>query len=323
MFRTELIPKPSPEKISLADDLMSIGSCFAVNIGQKLRENKFRIDVNPFGTLFNPHSIFKLLKLSMDSGSISDEWIVNHQGVYHHYDFHGDFSALSQAELLERAERLIHETHAKVQSLSFLIVTFGTAIVYEWKENGQIVANCHKIPAFKFNRRQMDVVEIYREFHGFYEQLKRLNPKVRIILTVSPVRHMKESFEQNNLSKSILRVACDQISRSFPGISYFPAFEIMMDDLRDYRFYAEDMLHPNAVATDYIWQKFAETYFDAETALFIRAWGEVQKALQHRPFHPSSMEHQQFILKTIERVKEFSIVVNVENELRQLTAQLI
>jgi len=323
MFRTELIPKASPEKIRLTNGLMSIGSCFAVNIGQKLRENKFSIDVNPFGTLFNPHSIFKLLKLSLDSGCISEEGIVEHQGVYHHFDFHGDFSALNQAELVERANRLISETQLALQKLSFIIITFGTAIIYERKANGQIVANCHKVPASNFNRRIMGVEEIYREFKEFIEKLRQVNPDIRIILTVSPVRHMKESFEQNNLSKSILRVACDQITRSFTDINYFPAFEIMMDDLRDYRFYAEDMLHPNAVATNYIWRKFMDTYFDGETMLFIRRWGEVLKALQHRPFHPSSREHQQFILKTIERVKEFSTVVNVENELQQLTAQLL
>ncbi len=322
MFRTELVPKPSQEKIGLKDHLMSIGSCFAVNIGQKLSENKFNIDTNPFGTLFNPHSIFKLLKLSLDSGTISDYGIINHQGVCNHYDFHSDFSALSQAELVSKANRLIAETNHGLQKLSYLIITFGTAIVYESKASGEIVANCHKVPASNFIRRTMDVEEIYQEFCEFIEILRRINPEVLIILTVSPVRHMKESFEQNNLSKSILRVACDHITKSFINTSYFPAFEIMMDDLRDYRFYTDDMLHPNAMAIDYIWQKFIDTYMDEETRHFIRQWGGVLKSLRHRPFHPSTDEHQRFILKTIERVKEFSTVVNVENELQQLTAQL-
>jgi len=323
MFRTELNPKPSPEKIGLKDHLMAIGSCFAVNIGLKLSESKFNIDTNPFGTLFNPHSIFKLLKLSMDSESISEQGIIQHQGIYHHFDFHGDFSALSQAELVNRANQLIADTHRQLQKLTVLIITFGTAIVYEQKLSGEIVANCHKLPASNFNRRIADVDEIVSEFGDFIAKLRTTNSDIKIILTVSPVRHLKESFEQNNLSKSILRVACDQITRTFTGITYFPAFEIMMDDLRDYRFYADDMLHPNAMATDYIWQKFMDTYFDGETVHFIRQWSEVQKALQHRPFHPTSAEHQQFILKTIERVKEFSTAVNVDNELRQLAAQLI
>jgi hypothetical protein len=259
----------------------------------------------------------------MDSVSISEDGFINNQGVCHHYDFHGDFSALTRTELMDKANQLLVQTHHKLQKLSFLIITFGTAIVYERNADGQIVANCHKVPASNFNRRIMEVEEICREFHGFIEKLRLINPMVRIILTVSPVRHMKESFEQNNLSKSILRVACNHIAKSFHSISYFPAFEIMMDDLRDYRFYADDMLHPNTVATDYIWQKFTDTYFDEDTKLFVREWGEVLKALRHRPFQPSSNEHQRFILKTIERVKEFSTLVNVENELHQLTAQLI
>ncbi len=323
MYRTELIPKISSTSIKLGDPLMAIGSCFAVHIGNKLLDHKFTASVNPFGTLFSPHSIFKLLNLSIDSGTLTEDGTVENQGIFYHFDLHSDFSDMSRSQLLADANSRITLVNQQLHGLSDLIITFGTAIVYEHKYQNRIVANCHKVPANQFVRRIQDTAEIVSEFKECYDRLKRVNPSMRCILTVSPVRHLKESFEQNSLSKSILRIACEQIATTFENVEYFPAYEIMMDDLRDYRFYAEDMLHPNPLAIEYIWQKFMYTYFDGNNTDFVKKWAELRKALNHRPFHPESTQHQQFIRKTIARLSEFSDVVNIDAELQHLKAQII
>ena len=322
MFRTKVIPNVSPNKINLKDQILSLGSCFAQNIGQKLQEYKFEVNVNPFGTLFNPMSIFKLINQAVLHEIIGSLGIVQSQGVYHHYDLHSDLSNLDKEELLINANEQLHQVGNQLPHIAIIIYTFGTAIVYELKETGEIVANCHKVPANKFDRRFLDIDEIVHAFKVNFDLVKSMNKHIRFILTVSPVRHQKESFEHNNVSKSILRVVCEKIVNQYPDVEYFPAYEIMMDELRDYRFYAEDMLHPNTIATDYIWQKFQEVYFDMQLQQFVHKWGKVRKALAHRPFNRGSDQHRMFIQKTIELVNEFKNQIDIKPELKLLKAQL-
>jgi hypothetical protein len=249
--------------------------------------------------------------------------IVENQGVFHHYDLHSDHSNTSKQELLLHANKRMKKLGEQLSDTSILIYTLGTAIVYELLETGEIVANCHKVPAREFNRRFLGIEEIVHAFKINYNLVKSINKNARFILTVSPVRHQKESFEQNNVSKSILRIACERIRTEFEHIDYFPAFEIMMDELRDYRFYAEDMLHPNQVAADHIWHKFMDVYFDEETRTFISGWEKIRKSMAHRPFNPKSKEHQIFIKKTIEQLNEFSNMIDISKELQVLKSQLI
>lgn len=323
MFRTKVIPKISPFNIDLKDSILSLGSCFAENVGQKLADYKFAISINPFGTLFNPMSIFKLVGKAALNEGIGSMGIVESQGVFHHYDLHSHLSKLHKEELLENSNKRLQQLGVHLPEISIFIYTFGTSIVYELKETGEIVANCHKIPSSKFNRRLLEIDEIVHGFKVNYDQLKSINKNARFILTVSPVRHQKESFEQNNVSKSILRIACEKIALIHDEVEYFPAFEIMMDELRDYRFYTKDMLHPNSVATEFIWQKFQDVYFDDQQKQFILKWDKVRKAIAHKPFNRDSEQHQLFIQKTISLLNEFKSKIDINPELELLKSQLI
>lgn len=323
MFRTRVIPSASEHKINLNDMILALGSCFAQNIGQKLKDYKFKANINPFGTLFNPLSIFKLINQAAQGGIIDSKGIVEQQGIFHHYDLHSDFSKLNEDEVLSNANHVLQRMGKVLPENTYVIYTFGTAIAYELKETGEIVANCHKVPAAHFNRRMLSVDEIVNAFAANYELIKGKNKKTRFILTVSPVRHQKESFEQNNVSKSTLRLACEQIVQHHEDIEYFPAFEIMMDELRDYRFYAEDMLHPNSVATDFIWKKFQDVYFDEEHKDFLRKWDKIRKAMAHRPVNKGSEQHQLFLEKTIRQLEEFKDKIDISVEYKLLKDQLL
>ena len=323
MFRTRVVPAISVNKINLGDRILSLGSCFAQNIGQRLRDYKFDININPFGILFNPFSIFKLVDQAALKEIIKTQGIVENQGIYHHYDFHSDLSRLDRKELVSNANRILNSIGNQLPATSIIIYTFGTSIVYELKDTGEIVANCHKVPSHKFNRRILDIDEIVHAFKVNYDLIKSINRNIRFILTVSPVRHQKESFEQNNVSKSVLRIACERIIQEYANVDYFPAFEIMMDELRDYRFYETDMLHPNEMATNYVWQKFQDVYFDDQQKQFVLKWEKVIKALAHKPFNRSSGQHQLFIKKTIQLLDEFKNQVNVSSEMKLLEEQLI
>lgn len=323
MFRTKVIPKISPNKIELKDSILAFGSCFVQNIGQKLKDNKFNIDINPFGTLFNPLSVFNLVNLAAQNKNIDQNRIAKIQGIFHHYDLHSDLSKLNKEELLDSANLQLRYIESQLPGTSVIMYTFGTSIVYELNETRDIVANCHKVPSKMFNRRFLDIEEIVHGFRMNYDLVKGLNRNIRFILTVSPVRHQKESFEQNNLSKSILRVACDKIVQQHQNVEYFPAFEIMMDELRDYRFYKKDMLHPNSLAVDYIWQKFQDTYFSDKQKQFVLKWNKVQKAIAHKPFNVGSEQHQLFIHKTISILNKFKNDIDINPELKRLKSQLL
>ncbi|NJN25416.1 MAG: GSCFA domain-containing protein [Cyclobacteriaceae bacterium] len=322
MFRTRVNPKISTLNLLHDQSVLAMGSCFAQHIGKKLSDYKFNVEVNPFGTLFNPMSIFKLVQMASDRTPLNLGHLVHQEGVFHHYDLHSGLSALDEGQLLAEGNLKLSILGSQLPHTTVFIYTFGTAIVYELNDTGEIVANCHKTPQAYFTRRMLEPEEIIRSFHEHYALLKSINSKARFILTVSPVRHQKESFEQNNVSKSILRIACEKLVSQHEDVAYFPAFEIMMDELRDYRFYAEDMLHPSQVAVDYIWQQFMVVYFNQQLKDFITRWDKIIKALDHRPFFAASPGHQLFIQKTIGRLEEFKHEVDISAELKLLKSQL-
>ena len=322
MFRTPVLPKISARKILLNDPLFLIGSCFSENIGQKLSESKFDSLSNPYGVIYNPASIFSLMEEALLEKPVNEDLILKNQGIFRHYNFHSDISALDKEDLLSQIGEANKYSKIYLLQSKWILITLGTSIVYFHKKLNKIVSNCHKIPAKEFEKKRLHPDEILKSFDTFYKTLGSLNKDFSIILTVSPVRHVRDSFETNSISKSILRYACGALSESYDNVQYFPSFEIMMDDLRDYRFYEKDMLHPNASAIEYIWELFQQSYFSDDTRLFIKEWGKIRNALLHKPFYPDSREHQKFLRSTIQKLETFRDKVDISDELKLLEKQL-
>ena len=322
-FRTEIGVVPAAAPFHLKSSTLTQGSCFADAIGNRLAAHKMPALVNPFGVIYNPESIHKVLKYSIFNEPLPDHTYLRHGEVYLNYNFHSVFSALSRDELASRLVNTIGTAHYYLKDAGWLLLTYGTTWVYQRKETGEIVANCHKLPAAMFTKSLMSLEAVVSSFREFFHQLKEFNPGIKVILTVSPVRHIKDTLELNSVSKSVLRVACHQLSQQFDDVEYFPAYEMMVDDLRDYRFYRADMLHPTEEAEDYIWEKFMERYFSADLKDFVKKWKVVMSALGHAPFHPQTASHQQFLKETLQRLQALETLVNVEREISVIKQQLI
>jgi len=322
-FRTEIEVSPSRFRINNDSKLITVGSCFSEVLGNQLSENKIQCLCNPYGTVFNPVSIFKLVSHSLQNQPVFKHLFLENKGVWHHYDFHSKFWAESR----ENLEAELNATHKTVNQFlrkaNYLVITLGTAIVHQLKENSQIISNCHKMPSNHFNKEMLTVKDISLRFKAMYEQLKMHNSKIKIILTVSPVRHTRETLQLNSVSKSILRSACYSLEQDFVDVEYFPSYEIMMDDLRDYRFYKADMIHPNDVAEQYIFEKFSDVYFTEEMKQFIAEWGKIKTSLNHRPMQSGTESHQKFLNDLLTKLNQFNTKADVRNEIRMIESQLI
>jgi hypothetical protein len=322
MFRTELNIDPFSEKISHHSKILTIGSCFSQVIGEKLSKNKFETLVNPFGTIFNPVSILRLLKAAMTNDlSITDSSVENKEAWFN-YHFHSELYGTTREELNSKLKEKLIKVQEHLLLSDTILITLGTAFVYKLKSSNEIVANCHKVPSDNFNKELLSVEEIVASFTKFIKLLKSEKLKPRIILTVSPVRHIKDTLSLNSLSKALLRAACHQLSESFPEVLYFPSYEIMMDDLRDYRFYKEDMIHPTEVAEEYIWNKFSDTYFEKSTKDIIKNWSVLSKALQHRPFREDSAEHKKFLKETLTKLELLNTKIDLQKEIDSLRSKI-
>ena len=315
MFNLSLDLPSSEKSISLQDHVYLVGSCFSDEIGVKLGTNKFNTLQNPFGTIYNPISIFKTL-----TGDLDPLNIIESQGVFYHWDCHGKLSALSKSVLTESVKSIMETSSQYLDNATHLVITLGTSHVYEYKKNGQVVANCHKVNGSDFSKRLLTADEIQLAFSDLYE---RLNPNLNIIFTVSPVRHIRDGLVENNLSKAILLQAVHEIVDGHKNIEYFPAYEIMIDELRDYRYYGEDMVHPSDQAVDYIWKKFTNVYFDADTKQFVNDWSKITQALNHKPFQAKSKQHQDFLSNIVDKVKALEGKVDVSKELATIQNQLL
>ena len=293
-FRTEIIIPPSDFKISHQDKMMMIGSCFVESISEKLKNSAFRADVNPFGIMYNPISVLMTLKDILKRKEYTSDDLFFHQEQYHSFSHHSRFSGTNKEAVINNINDRIKTANDFISNADYLFVTFGTSSVYYQTENKQVVANCHKLPAMSFVRKRIPVEEIVEQWHDFIIQLREINPKIKLIFTISPIRHWKDGAHENQISKSVLFLAVDKLMQN-SEVYYFPSYELIMDDLRDYRFYAEDMLHPNSSAIDYIWEKFVDTYFASETKQLIKEWESIRQALNHRPFNPDSQEYKRFI----------------------------
>lgn len=283
-FRTTIKTRDEEPFMRHSDSMLLMGSCFSDNIGAKLKDAMVNVLVNPFGTIFNPLSIAGAIDKIIDNTTIAGSELFLAGGVWNCYHFHSRFSMANKDVALQRMNSSIAEAHEHLKRCNTLILTLGTAVVYRRRDTGEVVTNCHKVPQQEFTRRLAGVDEISEALTKVVKRLHEFNPSLRIIFTVSPIRHIADGLEMNSLSKAVLRVAVNNVTREFREFTgYFPAFEIMIDDLRDYRFYSADMVHPSEVAIEYIWQTFQATYFDDRSTQAIARCERVSKRLKHRP----------------------------------------
>jgi len=323
MFRTELTIAPQERQLARTARVLTVGSCFADSLGTRLRLNKVNALVNPFGTVFQPLALAQLLRAAAGEEQDWQQHVVEARGRWQSYDFHSTIGAESPVELLQLIRETVSRVGEFLRTADTVVLTLGTAWAYRLRETGELVSNLHKLPASLFEKELLTADEIVNGLAEVHALLRRANPNIRIVLTVSPVRHIKDTLPLNAVSKSVLRVACHYLSELLPGVSYFPAYELLVDELRDYRFYASDMLHPSEVAEDYIWEKFARAYFDADFGRFRKEWAAVRQSLGHRPLHLGAPEHRTFLDQTAKRLEQLaSQGIEVRQELRDVQRQL-
>ncbi|RXQ93062.1 GSCFA domain protein [Ancylomarina salipaludis] len=326
LFRTKIeIPK-SQFDFSYKHKALMMGSCFVENIGAKLKSVKYQVDVNPFGVIYNPVSVCSSLKLLMEEHQFVEDDLNFHNNLWFSFYHHSKFSSTDLDSCLLNINEGIRKSSQNLKDADFLFITFGTAWVYELLSSGKIVSNCHKLPAKDFNRYRLNVDEIVSIYKDLLVELLVFNPKIRIVFTVSPIRHWKDGANGNQLSKATLLLAVEQLTELFEQVSYFPSYEIVMDELRDYRFYSEDMLHISESAIKYIWQRFSDTYFSEESKQIQKQVGKFILAANHRPFNVGSDSHQAFIKSSLTKIHEFLRVhpfVKMSDEIDNLERNLL
>ncbi len=294
-FQTSIPIQKSDFLIDYSSKLVSFGSCFAENMGDKFDYFKFSTLTNPFGIIFNPNSLEKIILRSIHKKYFTENDIFYYNEAWHCYEVHSELSNPDKEEFLTSLNQLIDTTNVHTEKLTHCLIALGTSWVYKHIESDEIVANCHKVPQKYFVKKLLSVSEIEASINNIISEIQSINPNAKFIFTVSPVRHIKDGFVENSVSKAHLITAIYNIlSVSTFAAAYFPSYEIMMDELRDYRFYAEDMLHPNQTAIDYIWMKFSENYINETEFETMQHVSEIQKSLNHRPFNPNSESYLKF-----------------------------
>ena len=307
-FRTPIDTSNAKCKsIHYQDRLFLIGSCFTQHIGQWLEKHFFQTTINPFGIQYNPLSIAQALHHLIDNKVYQHSEVLQTNQGFRHYDFHSDYAASQQNESIHCFNKQIQIGREALLNSTTLLVTFGTAWVYTHCETQQIVSNCHKQPEKLFSRSRASVQTILDTWVPLISNLLEINPELHIIFSVSPIRHIKDTLHGNQLSKSTLLLAIDALQTHFPEhIDYFPAYEILLDDLRDYRFYADDMLHPSAQAIQYIQAFFAQQYFDSETSNLFQKCHKISQALHHKPTDPNAPAYKLFLTQNIQKLEQLN-----------------
>ncbi|MDX2189613.1 MAG: GSCFA domain-containing protein [Bacteroidota bacterium] len=319
-FRTEIIPKKiSDFQFDVNSKIYLIGSCFSENIGNLLTVNKFESLSNPFGTIYNPYSIADLIN---PAKNIDENLISSNEEIWFSFQMHSKIHETTKQEFLGLAKQIKDSSNKFIQRADYLIITLGSEWVYQLKSNQQIVANCHKMPSDLFEKKLLTVDESVLYLKEGISQIRIKNPDLKVIVTISPVRHIKDTIELNSVSKSISRIVCHELQNNLENCNYFPAYEILMDDLRDYRFYTSDLIHPNEQAVDYIWQFFRATYFSDKANEFVGKWTEAYASLQHRPFNPNSKSHQLFLKQLLTKLESLSELKDLRNEIAQVQSQI-
>lgn len=318
-FRTIVDIGKYESNFDVGSRALLLGSCFTDNIGSKFTENRLNALVNPFGDIYNPVSIARLLNRVIEQHYCDQEELVEQNGLWHHFDFHGRFSGTNKNEVCANINRTVQECGQFLKSADFLLLTFGTSFVYERTDTSEIVTNCHKFPSDFFIRYRLEPEEIITLYKELIVSLRVFNPGLKIIFTVSPVRHWKDGAHQNQVSKAALFLAVDKLCEVFEKVWYFPAYEILMDDLRDYRFYDERMFNPSAVAVEYIWNRFVNVLFTPRAQKFLQKIEKVKKARNHRFLHPNAESQRRFAHKMLRLVDDIEqefpeIVLSADRE---------
>jgi hypothetical protein len=328
-FRLELSVKPFEKRINIQHPIALVGSCFTDHIGSRLRSLKFNVLENPNGIVFNPISIERAVDAYINERRYSESDLFYHNELWTSWDFHGQFSHPGKQQSLDGINASVAQAHRFLLKADWIIFTLGSAFVYELKESsggsrtGEVVANCHKVPANQFVHRLASLQEVSDSLGRTIEMLRQFNPNINIIFTISPVRHYREGLVENNRSKGTLHLAVHQAMQQFESVFYFPAYELIIDDLRDYRFYAEDLVHPNYAATQYVWEKFAEACIDEESKELMKELEQIRIARQHRPHHPGSSMHQKFLQTMLQKTQAVAARyhwMNLQEEISHFSA---
>ncbi len=323
-FHFEFDIKRSPYPLKHGDNLLLIGSCFTENIGEKLRKHKFNTLENPNGILFNPVSVADAIKTYITCDAVTAVDIFEHNETWHSWKHHSRFSGITSDECISKINASTASAHTYLKNADHLMITLGSAWVYTLTGKaangveGSVAANNHKAPADWFAKRLLTSVETESLLADVLDGLFRFNPNLKVIFTISPVRHLREGVVENNRSKAVLIQAVHALVEKFEQLYYFPAYELVIDDLRDYRFYAEDLVHPNYQATQYVWEKFTEACMTEDTRSLMKEIAEVNLAYQHKPFNPLTKQHQQFLNLYLSKTKvlqEKYHFLNLEGEI--------
>ena len=295
-LQTKIPLKPNPfNQIDYNSKVLLLGSCFSENIGEKFEYFKFQQKQNPFGILFHPLAIETLITNVINEKQYTSDDIFFHNEQWHCYDTHSRLSNASKEQLLQDLNDNITNAHQFLNEASHVVITLGTAWAYRFIETDTFVANCHKIPQKKFLKELLSVEKIMESLEAIMSLVRSINPKVTFIFTASPVRHIKDGFVENMQSKAHLITAIHHVVEPRSHNYYFPSYELVMDELRDYRFYNDDMLHPNSTAINYIWERFVAVWISEDTQTTTQSVEEIQKGIAHRPFNPKSEAHQAFL----------------------------
>ena len=300
-FTTKIEIPNNSSSINYHSRIVSLGSCFAENMGHQLAYHKFQSHTNPFGIIFNPVSIANIISRGVQKEYFTEETIFFHNEIWQCYEVHSQLSNANKTAFLDALNQLVDTTFEQLKNATHVIITLGTAWAYRHIATNTVVANCHKVPQQQFAKELLPVAIIKENIENSIRLIQSINSNATFIFTISPVRHIKDGFVENQVSKAHLITAVYQVVTASKignpqAVNYFPSYEIMMDELRDYRFYAEDMLHPSPTAIAYIWEQLVETHFDQETTETMALVQSIQKGLSHRPLNPSSESHQKFIV---------------------------
>ncbi len=295
LFRTPVDVVPAPFRADYAHPFFLMGSCFSEYTASRLQSMKFRVCCNPFGVVFNPASIARSLLRLCSGKPFCEADLDSNDGLFFSYDVHGSFSDPDREHALEGMNRALSGGHQALKEAKYLMITLGTAWVYVHQQRNEVVANCHKMPPQTFFRHRLDPAGVVALLSDALAAVWKMNPALRVVFSVSPVRHLKDGCQGNQVSKAALLLAVEQLCAENPLVSYFPAYEIMMDELRDYRFYDEDMVHPSATAVRFIWNRFVEQYISSQAQEIMKEVDQIVRAMEHRPLHPQSASFRTFM----------------------------
>jgi hypothetical protein len=304
-FRTEIKNINIPFSISHEDKLVMLGSCFTENIAKKLIRYKFDTLYNPFGIMYNPVSVSKIILNAIEGINPKAEDLIKRDDIWHHFDYHGDMSGIYPEEVIKKATLFSENLSNYLKATSVLFITIGTSIVYKRIDTGEIVANNHKFPSSFFTKTRLEISEVVNNLTAMINSLKTINPRINIVLTTSPVRHIKDGIIENQRSKAVLVLAIEKLLE-IDNCYYFPSYELLIDDLRDYRFYTGDLVHPSTEAIEYIWEIFSDAFFDKKTMELICKIEKITKSLEHRPINPKSNSYKSFLSNLKKEISLFN-----------------